>query len=55
MDLLKKHMDTLIILGALASSMLWVNGRFNDIEKRLFKIEVSLSIIKIDYLEKLKQ
>lgn len=33
MDWFKKHMDTVIILGAFASGMLWMNGKFNDIEK----------------------
>lgn len=32
-DWFKKHMDTVIILGAFASGMLWMNGKFNDIEK----------------------
>lgn len=33
MDLLKKHVDTVIVLGAILSSMLWMNGKFNEIEK----------------------
>jgi hypothetical protein len=33
MDWIKKHTDLIIMLSAFASSMLWMNGKFNDIEK----------------------
>lgn len=33
MDWFKKHVDTMIILGAFATSMLWMNGKFNSLEK----------------------
>jgi len=33
MDWVKKHVDLIIMLSAFASSMLWMNGKFNDIEK----------------------
>mgnify|MGYP001588606428 CR=1 FL=1 len=33
MDWMKKHVDTVIILGAFGASMLWMNGKFNEIEK----------------------
>lgn len=33
MDWFKIHADTMIILGAFAASILWMNGKFNDIEK----------------------
>lgn len=33
MDWLKKHTDLVIMLSAFASAMLWMNGKFNDIEK----------------------
>lgn len=39
MDWAKKHIDTIIILGAVFSGFFWLNGKFNDIEKRLIKIE----------------
>lgn len=33
MDVLKKHVDTLVILGAFASSLIWMNSKFNNLEK----------------------
>lgn len=33
MEWFKKHTDTVIILAAILSSVLWMNGKFNDIEK----------------------
>lgn len=33
MDWMKKHTDTVIVLGAILSSVLWMNGEFNEIKK----------------------
>lgn len=33
MEWFKKHVDTVIILGAFSASMLWMNGKFNDLER----------------------
>lgn len=33
MEILKKHVDTVIVLSAIVGSMLWMNGKFNEIEK----------------------
>ena len=38
----KKHIDTIIILGAFASSVLWMNGKFNEIEKEIAIIKTVL-------------
>lgn len=46
MDLLKKHLDTVIILGAVLSSVLWMNGRFNEIDARFTAIEKDMVMIK---------
>lgn len=35
MELIKKHVDTVVILGAFAASLLWMNGKFNAIEQDL--------------------
>jgi hypothetical protein len=39
---LKSHADTLVVLGAIAGSFLWMNGKFNSIELRLNTIETVL-------------
>lgn len=33
MNIFTKHLDTLAILAAILGSFLWMNGKFNDIEK----------------------
>jgi hypothetical protein len=42
MEWAKKHTDTVILLGALFTGFLWLNGKFNDMEKRLVRIETVL-------------
>lgn len=39
MDWIKKHVDTVIILGGIVSSVLWMNAEFN-------KIKTDLAVIK---------
>ncbi len=42
MDWIKKHVDTVIILSAFATSILWMNGKFNEIEKELAIVKTVL-------------
>lgn len=42
MDWLKKHVDTVMILSAIIGSMLWMNGKFNEIEKDITIIKTVL-------------
>ena len=42
MELFKKHVDTVIVLGAILGSMLWMNGKFNDLEKDIVMIKTVL-------------
>lgn len=42
MDWLKKHTDLVIMLSAFASAMLWMNGKFNEIEKDIAIIKTVL-------------
>lgn len=44
---MKKHTDTVIVLGGILSSVFWMNHRFTDIETRLTTIETVLIIQKI--------
>ena len=39
MDWFKKHTDAVLVLGGILTSVLWMNGKFNDIDRRLVKIE----------------
>lgn len=42
MEWFKKHADTVIILGSMVTSVLWMNGKFNEIEKDLTVIKTVL-------------
>ena len=42
MDWIKKHTDLIVMLSAFATSMLWMNGKFNDIEKDIAVIKTVL-------------
>ena len=42
MDWIKKHVDTVIIVTAIVGWMLWVNGKFNQIEKDMAIIKTVL-------------
>lgn len=46
MDILKKHVDTIIILGGVLSSVLWMNHQFNGVNGRIAKLEQDIAVIK---------
>ena len=43
MDSIKKHVDTVIILTAFASCILWMNGKFNEVDKQFAKVDKQFS------------
>ncbi len=47
MDWFKKHTDTVIVVGAIIGSMLWMNGKFNQIEKDIAIIKTVLVMKEI--------
>lgn len=42
MDWFKKHTDTVMIISSIIAAMMWMNGKFNDLDRRLIKIETIL-------------
>ena len=46
MEWVKKHADTVIVLGGILSSMIWVNGKFEKIDERFSYIEKDLAVMK---------
>lgn len=46
MDWFKKHIDTVIILGAFAFSIFWMNGKFNEVDHRFNGLEKDIVMIK---------
>lgn len=55
MEWIKKHTDTVIILAAFASSILWMNGKFNDIDKRFYKVDTEILLVKNDMTQKFSE
>lgn len=45
-DWFSKHVDTVIVIGAIISSMLWMNSKFGEVEKRFGMIDKDITIIK---------
>ena len=46
MEWFKKHADTVMILGGILSTMIWMNGRFNEIDGRFSNMEKEMAIMK---------
>ena len=46
MDIFKKHADTLIIIGSIVSSCLWINGKFNEVDKDISIVRLEMAYIK---------
>jgi hypothetical protein len=51
MEWFKKHTDTVIILAAFAGSILWMNGKFNTLEKDITIIKTVLIMKNIMPIE----
>ncbi len=55
---IKKHVDTVIILSAFAASLIWMNGKFNDLEKDMAVIKAVLvmkNIMPIELAKKIEE
>lgn len=46
MEWVKKHTDTVIVLGGILASVCWMNGRFNEVDKRFSDLEKDVAVIK---------
>jgi hypothetical protein len=45
-DWIKKHSDAVMVLSAIVSSMLWMNGKFTAIDSQFSNVEKELAVIK---------
>lgn len=43
---MKKHVDTVVVLGAILSSVFWMNSQFNSIDNRFALMEKDIAVIK---------
>ena len=46
MEWIKKHVDTVIVLGGILTSVLWMNGKFNQIDEKFAIMEKDIAIVK---------
>lgn len=46
MNWFSKHVDTMIILGGILSSIIWMNGKFNEIEKEIYNMQKEIAVMK---------
>jgi hypothetical protein len=46
MEWLKKHTDTVIVLGGILGSVFWMNGKFNEVDERINDLKNEISTIK---------
>lgn len=43
MDFFKKHIDTAIVLGAIFSSFVWMDGKFSAIDAKFTQVDKNIS------------
>jgi hypothetical protein len=46
MDFLKKHVDTVVVLGGIIGAVLWMNGKFNKVEQDIALLNKEIAIMK---------
>lgn len=46
MNWFSKHADAVMVIGAIFCSMIWMNSKFSEVEKRFSDIEKDIGIMK---------
>ena len=46
MNLIKKHVDTVIVLVGILSSVFWMNHKFTEIDNRFVSLEKDMAVMK---------
>lgn len=46
MEWFKKHADTVTVLGGILLAVLWMNGKFSDVNQRFSTLEKEIAVIK---------
>lgn len=45
-ELLRKHSDTIIVLGGILAAVLWINGEFNSVRSDIANVRTDLAVVK---------
>jgi hypothetical protein len=46
MNWVKRHVDTVIVLGGIVSSILWMNHKFTQVDNRFVVLEKDMAVMK---------
>ena len=46
MNWFTKHVDAVLVIGAIIASMLWMNTKFNEVDKHFTCVEKEIAIMK---------
>ena len=46
MEWFKKHADTVTVLGGILLAVLWMNGKFSDVNENFSSLEKEIAVIK---------
>lgn len=46
MDWFKKHVDTVIVLTGIFSSMVWMNGKFDHLQEQINDVKEQVVVMK---------
>ena len=46
MDWFKKHTDTVLVISSIVGAMIWMNGKFSDVDQKFSNLEKEMAIIK---------
>lgn len=43
---MKKHIDTIFILGGILGSVLWMNGKINQLQQDMSSMKTDIAVVK---------
>jgi hypothetical protein len=49
MDWFKKHVDAVLVVSAIVSSVIWMNGRFNQVDKQFASVDKQFALVDKEF------
>ena len=46
MDWIKKHVDTVVVVGGIVASVIWMNHKFADLQKDMFALQKDIFVLE---------
>jgi hypothetical protein len=47
-ELMKKHVDTIVVMGGILGSILWMNGKFSEIDAKFASVDTKFSTLTLE-------